>query len=98
MPTPTAVTTRVCAEPSCPNLVAGASRCHTHKLPERGRPHRRNSQHVLTATHCSVCGEAFTPDNKPTRGHIVAIADGGSNAPGNYQAECAACNYGKRGS
>ena len=71
------------------------SRCSAHQLRARGHTHRRNGSHVLTATHCAVCGDPFTPDNPPTRGHIVARADGGSDDPSNYQAECRRCNYGQ---
>ena len=96
MRTLTKPTTRVCVEPGCPELVVAGTRCATHSLPSRGRPYRRASQHVLAATHCAVCGEPFTDERRPTRGHIVAIVDGGTNSPENFQAECGPCNYGKR--
>jgi len=85
----------VCCEPGCPELAFERGRCQSHRLPPRGRPHRRASQHVMSATHCTVCEDAFTSDNPPTRGHIVARVDGGTNDPSNYRAECARCNYGR---
>lgn len=84
----------VCLVPGCPTLVAKGSRCPIHQLPSRGRPHRRASQHVMSATNCAVCGDPFTPRNPPTRGHIIGLQHGGQNVPSNYQAECAQCNYG----
>jgi hypothetical protein len=94
--TATRPTTRVCAEPGCSRLVTAATRCSNHATPGRGRPYRRASQHVLAATHCAVCGEAFSDQLPPTRGHIVALENGGSNDPSNFQAECEPCNLGRR--
>ena len=98
MPATIAPTTRVCAEPGCPNLVRSGTRCDTHQTPGHGRPHRRASEHVMSATHCAVCGEPFTEERRPTRGHKVALEAGGRNEPGNYQAECEPCNKGRVGS
>jgi 5-methylcytosine-specific restriction endonuclease McrA len=78
--------------------VRSGTRCDTHKTPVRGRPYRRASEHVLAATHCAICTKPFTHDSRPTRGHIVALEDGGTNAPENFQAECEACNKGRQGS
>lgn len=91
-------TTRVCAEPGCPALAVSSTRCAKHKLPGHGRPHRRASDHVMTATHCAVCHQPFAAGRTATRGHIVALENGGRNEPGNYQAECEACNKGRHGS
>lgn len=81
----------VCPVPGCPNLRP----CPTH-AGGYGRTHRHASRHILTATHCAVCGHSFTPDNPLTRGHIKALSLGGTNEPSNYRAECARCNKGNR--
>ena len=91
-------TTRVCAEPGCARLVSGATRCQAHEASRRGRPYRRASEHVLQATHCAVCGERFSEERRPTRGHIIALEAGGTNAPSNFQAECEPCNLGRHSS
>jgi 5-methylcytosine-specific restriction endonuclease McrA len=49
----------------------------------------------MTASHCAICGEPFTPQDPPTRGHIIALANGGSNDPSNFQAEHRSCNLRK---
>jgi len=82
---------RVCSSPGCPELTA-STRCAAHAMPTRGRAHRRNSEHILTATRCAICGAPFTPENPMERGHIVALEDGGTNDPSNYQPECRRCN------
>lgn len=55
--------------------------------------HRRNGAAAIAgATVCARCGKPFTPDDPPTRGHIVSVRDGGTNDPSNYQAEHRSCN------
>lgn len=95
---PATATRRVCAEPGCPNVVRGGTRCDDHRVPGRGRPYRRASEHTMNATHCSVCGQPFTDDRRPTRGHLRALENGGSNTPENFQAECEPCNKGRAAS
>lgn len=82
---------RVCSFPGCPELNE-ATRCPAHRMPGRGREHRRNSAHLEGAFTCALCGAAFTPDNPMERGHIVALEAGGTNDPSNYRAECRRCN------
>lgn len=47
------------------------------------------------ATHCTNCGEAFTPANPKTAGHIKSIRDNGPNDEG-ITPQCRRCNYGWR--
>jgi 5-methylcytosine-specific restriction endonuclease McrA len=85
---------RHCTYQGCSTLVrAGRCAVHQGKRTSYGRPHRRASQHVIdNATTCARCGKPFTADNPPTRGHRIAIADGGTHDPANYQAEHDHCN------
>ncbi|MER7126761.1 HNH endonuclease signature motif containing protein [Micrococcus luteus] len=62
-----------------------------------GWSHQQAARIVLAnADRCAVCGGAPTEDNPLTAGHIIARADGGTNDPSNYRAECRTCNYGRR--
>lgn len=55
--------------------------------------HRANGAAAIAgATHCARCGKPFTPEDPPTRGHIVSVRDGGTNDVTNYQPEHASCN------
>lgn len=83
---------KVCSVPGCPTLVTAGARCSTHALPTRGRPHRRASSHLDTATTCVLCGERFTKENPMRRGHVTAISDGGTHVSSNYQPECRRCS------
>lgn len=49
----------------------------------------------VTATHCTNCGEVFTPDNPKTAGHIKSIREYGPNDEG-ITPQCRRCNYGWR--
>lgn len=44
------------------------------------------------ATVCAICCQPPTITDPLTRGHIVALANGGTNHPSNYQAEHETCN------
>jgi hypothetical protein len=71
-----AMTARVRPCLECGRPAAG-SRCPEHALPPRGQPHRRARAAVLaSATRCAVCGDAPTPDNPLTLGHLRARANG----------------------
>lgn len=101
------VAKRVCTEPGCPTLIeAGRSRCTDH---ERARDKARGTAaergygsdyeaakrepDYANATRCTRCGEAFTPDNPKTAGHIKAIRKHGPNNAG-ITPQCRRCNYG----
>ena len=97
----------VCTQPGCPVLHPGKGRCPAHARDldrERGNRHERGygNDHdrdgdaaIAGATHCTECGQPFTPDNPVTRGHVVAVRDGGTHTDG-YTAQCRRCNYGWR--
>lgn len=74
--------------------VAGTNRCENHPAGKRsGRPHRRNSQHVIAnAVLCGLCGQPARADDPFERGHKLALADGGSNDASNYEAQHRSCN------
>lgn len=99
---------RVCCVPGCPVMHANATgRCDEHRrelersrgtADERGYgwQHRREGGKAIAgATHCALCGEPFTDDSRPTRGHIIPVRDGGQSVRENYQPECRTCNLGK---
>lgn len=87
-----AMTARVRPCLECGRPAAG-SRCPEHALPPRGQPHRRARVAVLAmATRCAVCGEAPTPENPLTLGHLRSRANRGGLEPSNLQAECRRCN------
>ena len=53
---------------------------------------------------CPICGRTWIEVKRPnkqrlpyTKGHIIALADGGSDSIENIQPECAKCNYARRG-
>jgi hypothetical protein len=97
----------VCSDPDCPELHQGPGRCpECRAAHEKQRPSKRERGYDLTyeraardptyraATHCVTCGQPFTPDNPKTRGHSIAIRDGGEGSP--ILPECRRCNYGWR--
>jgi hypothetical protein len=60
--------------------------------------------HAATFSHCPGCGRSWDVVERPngqkrpyTKGHIVALIDGGSNGIENLRPECARCNYGGPG-
>ncbi|WP_420818564.1 HNH endonuclease [Paracoccus endophyticus] len=68
--------------------------------------HTEAEWHKKAATypHCARCGTPWdrvlrrNGQRRPyTKGHIVALAKGGSNDISNLQPECANCNYGDHG-
>lgn len=99
----------VCAEHGCATLIpAGQSRCSRHARvvdAARGtRQHRgygksfdaaKRGSKYRNATHCTNCGETFTPGNPKTAGHIKSIRDNGPNDEG-ITPQCRRCNYGWR--
>lgn len=86
---------RTCQQCGQPTRNKGG-RCNTHRLASRGRPDQRAATRTLAgATHCTLCGGPFTPDNPATNGHITPRSKGGNLDPTNLQPECARCNYRK---
>jgi len=60
--------------------------------------------HAATFPHCPGCGRSWEEVERPngqrlpfTKGHIVALSEGGSNGIENLRPECARCNYGGAG-
>lgn len=96
---------RVCSAVDCPVLHQGGGKCPDCRAESekvRGSRHQRGYgyAHVVAGnaalagvTECAVCGSTFSEENPATRGHKVAIRNGGTPADG-YQAECQRCNYG----
>lgn len=98
-----------CTTPGCPNVVpAGAGgkcgECRPIAEQARGSRHERGygaehersgDQALRGKTHCERCGEPFTSDNPPQRGHVVAQRRGGQASDG-YAAHCRRCNLGWR--
>lgn len=102
---------RVCPEPGCPALIERGTtggRCRTHaRQIEQARGTRQQRGYdrdfdaakrdptYLNATHCTRCGQPFTPDNPKTAGHTRAIRDGGTTLDG-ISPQCRRCNFGWR--
>jgi hypothetical protein len=60
--------------------------------------------HAATFSCCPVCNRPWDKVERPnsqrlpfTKGHIVALTQGGSNGIENLRPECARCNYGGPG-
>lgn len=60
--------------------------------------------HAATFSRCPGCGRAWKDVERPngqrlpfTKGHIVALSEGGSDGLENLRPECARCNYGGSG-
>lgn len=100
---------RACSTPGCPRLIeAGRSRCaecarvkdrQRGSAAERGydaafEAAKRRPEYV-NATHCTECGDPFTPSNPKTAGHIKAIRKHGPNSAG-ITPQCRRCNFGWR--
>lgn len=78
-------------------LVCGArtsgSRCPAHRLPPRGRRHRRVRAQVLAEeTTCWICGEPARHDDPLTLDHLVPRAHGGPTTRANARAAHRSCN------
>lgn len=59
---------------------------------------------AATFTHCPGCNRPWDEVERPngqrrpfTKGHIIALTEGGSNGIENLRPECAQCNYGGAG-
>ena len=94
-------TIRTCAQPGCPQLTHGTTRCPTHQpAPWHGSTHNQNrrgtgwteqrdAQRVLRAAHyqCATCGQPATEVD-----HVVPYSQGGLDTPANKQALCRSCH------
>lgn len=101
---------RVCLEPDCGTLIPAGTRdtrCDTHRRTrdkQRGTRQQRGYDNTYeqalrdptytNATHCTNCGEPFTPDNPKTGGHTTPLRHGGKGSP--IEPHCRSCNYGWR--
>jgi 5-methylcytosine-specific restriction endonuclease McrA len=87
---------RVCAAPGCGRLTR-TSRCPAHRLPPRGRLHRRVRAQVLAEeTRCWLCGDPGSTEDPLTLDHVVPRALGGPTTRANGRAAHLSCNL-KRG-
>ena len=94
-------TARPCAEPGCPTIVRGASRCALHQIhrpDHRSRPStaRGYDSHwqrlvriaVARSSYCAQCGT----DTNLTGDHIIPLSKGGTNTIENIHVLCRSCN------
>jgi len=90
---------RSCAEPGCPRVVTGATRCHEHAIPlgkRTGTRHRRLAARMkVEQPWCSYCGSPATRGNDLTIDHIVPLSRGGTNRRENLTVACFRCNRAK---
>jgi 5-methylcytosine-specific restriction endonuclease McrA len=77
----------------CGRLIGSGSRCPACRLRRpRGRRWQRKRQQVFAryGRTCHLCGEPATDVD-----HLLAIADGGTDALGNLRPSCVKCNRGR---
>jgi 5-methylcytosine-specific restriction enzyme A len=87
---------RLCAEPSCHELVYNGSRCPQHQLPVRPRGPkpvygpdwpRIRREYLAAFPYCVECGaDAVDVD------HITSLARGGDSSWTNLQSMCKSCH------
>lgn len=59
--------------------------------------HRPLAKAVVSgATHCAICGNPPTPEDRLTLEHIVPLSKGGTSEPANLAAVHFSCNARKR--
>ena len=74
--------------------VNNEARCPLHRLPSRGRQHRRVRAQVLAEENtCWICGGEGTEDDPLTLDHVIPRAVGGPTTRENGRAAHASCNY-----
>lgn len=99
---------KVCAQPSCPQLVADGSRCSEHRRNQdrqrdqvRGSRHQRgytNEWSQLSRAILERDGHtcAYCGRTATTVDHVIPKARGGTDDESNLVAACVRCNSGKR--
>lgn len=87
-----------CGKPGSGSRCNACLRAHRGTTTERGYGHDYQLERAVVledATHCSNCGDLFSPENPATGGHVDPLRDGGTLA-GGLAPQCRACNYGWR--
>jgi hypothetical protein len=77
----------------CGRIIPRGPRCPAHRLPPRGRPHRRLRPQVLAEEAlCWRCGKPARRGDPLVLGHVIARAQGGPLERWNVHAEHRSCD------